>query len=75
MDLAPNLNLGLFLSNPFRRPACQECLTEKWINATVEVRVWTSDGLSLRVRKWEPETMDIWSLAEEITHYIAQRVA
>jgi hypothetical protein len=41
-----------------------------WHIAAVEVKVWTSDGLSLGFRKWEPDTTDLCKLAEEIAHFI-----
>jgi len=46
-----------------------------WHIAAIEVRVWTSDGLPLGFRKWEPDTMDIWNLAEEIAHFITDSAA
>jgi hypothetical protein len=41
-----------------------------WHIAGVEVKVWTSDGLPLGFRKWEPDTTDLCKLAEEIAHFI-----
>jgi hypothetical protein len=46
-----------------------------WNIAAVEVKLWTSDGLPLGFRKWEPDTMDPWKLAEEIAHLITDCVA
>jgi hypothetical protein len=46
-----------------------------WHIAAVEVKLWTSDGLPLGSRKWEPHTMDLWNLAEEIAHFITDGVA
>jgi hypothetical protein len=45
-----------------------------WSIAAVEVRLWTSDGLPLGFRKWEPDTTDLWKLAEEIAHFITDGV-
>jgi hypothetical protein len=41
-----------------------------WHIAAVEVRAWTSEGLPLGIRKWEPDTTDLYELAEEIAHFI-----
>jgi hypothetical protein len=41
-----------------------------WHIAAVEMKLWTSDGLPLGFRKWEPDTTDLWNLAEEIAHFI-----
>jgi hypothetical protein len=31
--------------------------------------------LCYRIRKWEPDTPDLWNLAEEIAHFITDGVA
>ena len=46
-----------------------------WPIAAVEVKLWTSEGLPLGFRKWEPDTTDPWKLAEEIAHFITDGVA
>jgi hypothetical protein len=46
-----------------------------WHIAAVEVKLWAPYGLPLGFRKWEPETTDIWSLAEEIAHFITDSAA
>ncbi len=46
-----------------------------WHIAAVDVKLWTPDGLPLASRKWEPGTMDLCNLAEEIAHFITHSVA
>jgi hypothetical protein len=41
-----------------------------WHIAAVEVKLGTSDGLPIRVRKWQPDATDLWNFAEEIALFI-----
>jgi len=46
-----------------------------WHIASVEVKVWTSDGLPWGFWKWKKDTTDFWNLAEEIVRFIFSRNA
>ena len=46
-----------------------------WQIAAIEVKLWTTDGLPLGIRKWQPDTTDLCKLAEEIAHFITDSAA
>ena len=44
-----------------------------WHIAAVEVKLWTSDGLRLGFRKWEPDTTDLIGSAQGAFRLLCSR--